>query len=312
MVRRSLNIRQAICPGQSNFPIDLLSFLAIIKRNTSYESGAKMAHVIAKQFFPRKIIANAIPICVSAILITTATQWPARADVWSDAAGVVTDPLKLGKSADALRDFSASLQRTVLSLQKLEGQANVDVKERLNQINEIVNTVQNAIDHDISHIASVLEIETKAINDLEDKTYKDSIRFLDETQCVVEQVGADQVPRAVVDLREQVKEANPRILLFGFIPLFSLKVDPSDDLATADLKFESKKNKLLSDLNCDTTESSNAYQILSVYQNIEFAAWSLKCIFRKQEAENLRLTKEIADMERLSMPWVRVVTPVKE
>jgi hypothetical protein len=99
------------------------------------------------------------------------SQTSSRSDIWSDAAGIVTDPFKLGKSADALRDFCASVQRSLIALQQLEGNVNAHVMERLEQINSIVNSVQLAIDHDITHIDEILKTETQAINDLAKTIY---------------------------------------------------------------------------------------------------------------------------------------------
>jgi hypothetical protein len=211
-------------------------------------------------------------------------------DVW----GVVTDPLKLDKASSEL---SSSVDRSLIQLSALEGSANAHVEQRLDQIRSILN---EAIDRENISIASAIsQMET-----LEDSINDDAISLVYRGQCVAEVAMLDQAQRGFAAAIDNLIKTDPGIRILGItIITFHAKHVQIDD---PDKAYISARDNVMSKLRETTNDSTDAYEILSAYQNLERAARFARCHYIDQDIGK-KYTKEINELERLSDPWVSVV-----
>jgi hypothetical protein len=231
---------------------------------------------------------------ISALVVSTAPAFSGNLfqDVW----GVATDPLKLEKSSSEL---SQSLERTLGQLSALEGQANYDLQQRLEQIRSIVHDALNGTQ-------GIIADATKRMLALEARINADAIRLIYRAQCAAEVVLMDQLQRSFVQLISNLKKADPSVTILGIrvinLDVSDIKIDYPDQayLSTEATVFASLRNSV--------TDGSKAYDILSAYQNLERAARFTRCYYIDQALET-RWVQKVNELERLSLPWVLVVQP---
>jgi hypothetical protein len=227
-----------------------------------------------------------MPISVSA---TTALQ-----DVW----GIATDPLKLGKASSEL---SASLERTMAQLAILESQTNYDVRERLEQIRRILKDV-------VIDAQSTVAEATRGMFALEAAINADAIKLIYAAQCATEVALMDQFQRSFAQLITNLKKADPSVTILG-VRILSLNTNDVQ-IDQPDQAYISAKTIVFNNLNDDkkVNDDSKAYDILSAYQNLERAARFTRCHYINQRLET-RWVEEVNELERLSLPWVTIVSP---
>ena len=220
-------------------------------------------------------------------------------NIFSDIWGVVTDPLKLRASSSTLSD---SVNRSLFQLSGMESVVNSHVQERLLQIREI--------------ITSAIDGEAKVVNEaidrmaaLEVQINKDAVSLIYRTQCFTEVALLDQARRAFEKILEDISLSEPGIEIFGykFVKYSSKKVI----IENPDVAYNEAKKVILEKLAKSVTNQSNAYEILSTYQNLERSARFVRCHYIDQ-ALAVKYTREINELEVLSAPWVGVVDVVMQ
>lgn len=228
------------------------------------------------------------------LLLLVLNQHEASANFFQDVWGVVTDPLKLKKSSSTLSD---SVERSLIELKALEGTTNGHVQERLEQIRSIVN---GAINGTGAQISSALD----KMNEVERHINEDAVNIIYRGQCAVEVAGTDQIQRAYAELVDNLRKSEPGIVIFGIkiISLSAKKVDVSDP----DKAFFSLREAVFKRLNSDTSDNTSAYDILSAYQNLARLARLTRCHYIDLPLAAV-MTKEVNELNRLSLPWVQVV-----
>lgn len=215
-------------------------------------------------------------------------------NVFEDAWNVVADPLKLDHSSKTLSD---SLYRTLLQVDTLESRANYDASQRIAQIRSILADA----DQDINKA----EKEMAAI---EAKVNQDAINLIYRSECALV-IATLEFRQGMADILSDLRKSDPHVTVAGItiVDFKSNKFEINDpDKAYWDLK---KKRLLL--LENDVTDDSNAYEILSTYQNLERAAKFARCSYLDQ-ALDLMFVSETNGLELLSLPWtttVRVTHP---
>jgi len=222
---------------------------------------------------------------------------PIRADFFKEAAGFVTDPIGLRRASSELSD---SLERTLVQLKDLEGVANADIKNRLEQIRSIMKEVHLDVNGTIqAALASMRAIEADVNQHAIDLIYR--------TQCATEVVLMSQFQRAFAETISNVIKANPGINFLG-VRVIDLAINNVviDDPDRAYWKLRELRFAALKDLK----ETSDAYTIVSTYQNLERYAWFTRCHYIQNNGGLAsRFTEEINELERLSTPWFEVVKP---
>jgi hypothetical protein len=244
-----------------------------------------------------KSLGSAIRLAVVALSSYVASSSPGLSgNFFQDAWGVITDPLKLQQSSSTLSD---SLQRSLIQLSTLEAQGNYDAQQRLEQIRSIVQDV-------IGGTAVTISLETAKMLELEAAINADAVKLIYRAECASEVVVMNQLQRGFAQLMANLQKADPSIRLVGIrvIDLTANNIVIDDP----DQAYISTKSTLLAQLQKDVADDSKAYEILSAYQNLEMAAKFTRCYYLDQALEK-RFVEEVNELERLSLPWVLIVTP---
>lgn len=219
-------------------------------------------------------------------------------DVW----GVVTDPFKLKSASEEL---SASVSRTLDELRRLEQQANVDVRDRIEQVGSIVDTVLDATDKNVSNLSEMADRALIKMASIERQAHQDAMDLIYRAQCLNESALMDQLQRSLAQLIENIIASNPGVEILGIrvvdVEFERIKiVDP-------DKAYLSTKRYYLDRLQ-EITPSDNAYEFLSTYQNIARFARFTRCHYIETSLAAI-FVEEVAEFERLSKPWLQVVRP---
>lgn len=228
------------------------------------------------------------------LLLLMLSVHTAEANFFQDVWGVVTDPLKLQKSSSTLSD---SVERSLIELKALEGTTNGHVQERLDQIRSIVNSAIGGTNDAIASAISQMNQLERQIND-------DAVNIIYRGQCVIEVGTMDQIQRMYADFIANLRESEPGISIFGIkiISISAKKVDVTDP----DKAFFSLKEAVLKRLRSDIKDDTSAYDILSAYQNLARLARLTRCHYIDLPLAAV-MTREVNDLNRLSLPWTQVV-----
>lgn len=223
---------------------------------------------------------------------------PARANIFKDVWGVVTDPLKLNAASGQV---SASLYRTMLQADELEAKGDMDVAARLTQIQGIVDDALSG--------SRALEAQAAAdMTRLEQKVNADANNTIYNVQCVAETSLNDSLQRAASQLLEQVRASHWVVRLLGFNIIDfgpTVKVSISDP----DQAYWSLKTTVLGELARTQSDSSPAYDIISAYQNLERMAKLTTCYYKQFTNQEFvgRFISEANNMEVMTLQWTSVV-----
>jgi hypothetical protein len=214
-------------------------------------------------------------------------------NVFQDVWGVITDPLKLRASSSEL---SASVERALLQLNQLEGRADYDIKARLEQIRSIL---REALDGGEAALKNALDRMTA----LEKQINEDAFALIARAECAVENVNA-RLQVALSDIMKQLIKADPRIEIAGLkASEFIVNPVPIQDANEA---YKDARTKAFTALDKDHfTDQSEAGYIFWTYQNLKVLAKWTRC--RYDGAGTIFFTREMNELERLSLPWTTVV-----
>lgn len=211
-----------------------------------------------------------------------------------DAWGVVTDPVKLKASSSTL---AASVERSLIELGHLEGVVNNHAQERLQQIRSIIADA-------LGGTRDVIADAEKRMLAVEQAIYVDAKKLLYEVQCKTEVLLSDQLQRSLAGIIAELNAADPSIRIFGVTIIdLSLKKIIVDD---PDKAYRSAREAKLALLSRTINDNSDAYLIVSTYQNLERLARFTRCHYIDQHL-SLTFTQEINDLARLSLPWMSFV-----
>jgi hypothetical protein len=116
-----------------------------------------------------------------------------------------------------------------------------------------------------------------------------------------------QLQRAFAEAISNIVKANPGITFLG-VKLTGVDANPVviDDPDQAYRNLKALRYEALAKLK----DTSDGYEIVSTYQNLERYAWFTRCHYIQNDAGSaVRFSQEINDLERLSTPWFEVVKP---
>jgi hypothetical protein len=210
----------------------------------------------------------------------------AKANVFQDAWGVVTDPFKLKASSE-------NLYLTVMQLDNLEKRGNVDIRDRLNQLDEIVsrNEAQAVAD----------------VNKFEKTLYEDTSDLLRKISCVGTDLLQNDLRDAVANAVQTLADSDPSIYIgpWKIADLRGKKVQ-LDNPSTI---YYATRDVLLDNLTKSVEATVSAgkpmpvYVIFDTYQNIERLANKATCGYPGQSLKEAEFTMEANRMELKSIPW---------
>jgi hypothetical protein len=213
---------------------------------------------------------------------------------FDDLLGVVTDPFKLNAASKTL---GASAERSLIQLTALEGTASAHVQDRLQEMRQILAGA-------ISGGEAAVSDAINKMRDLEDKIDDDAVTLIYRAECKADVLMRDRTQRAFAALIDDLNKAHPGVTLFG-VPIITVSANKVT-IDDPDKAYAIAYKQVFDDLNAKLTETSPANSILSAYQNLEQAARYTRCYYIDQ-AYAVTYTKEINDLERLSVPWITVV-----
>lgn len=228
----------------------------------------------------------------------------AHAGLVEDAWGVATDPLKLGKAGDSAVQVAASIERTVRELQDLEGKTNLDVRDRMDQMRQIVEGLQTAVSQNVENLGAIADASLTRVSAIEAQTNLDAINLIYRAQCLAQGVVDQQIPKAIQEALDRLNQSEPGISFLGIkILKFKAKSVPLDDPDIAYRTLRAGYFERLDALKPD----ADPYWIVSAYGNLERLARLARCNYIDQPANVLYFDREINDLERLSRPWSNFV-----
>ena len=264
---------------------------------------------------PKRVIRFAVGALVSVqLLLAPSGIHAARADIIGGVAsvaggiwGIAVDPLKLGKGSENILASVERIQAALDQASKIEATTNADLQARLDQVQDIVNKVQDAVDHDLDHLATIVSEAEKNISDLEQKIYTDVSDLIYKGQCAVQYAATVQFQQAIADAVSNIHDADPGIDILGFrIINFSTKKIEIVDPDKAYIFLRDKRLKELETIKAD----DKAYEILSTYGNIVRAAYFAVCGYRDPTVVGKLLEQEL-EFERRAAVW-GTISPAME
>jgi polyhydroxyalkanoate synthesis regulator phasin len=231
-----------------------------------------------------------------AIWIAAQSVGAAKADAISDITGMLTDPLKLGRASDNFKD---TVERMLRQLQALEGNVDAHAQDRLKQIRSILEGV-------IGKSKEAIDRALTELSELENKVNNDAVNLLYRGQCLAEVAATDQAQRAYLELIKNIRKSGFGLQILGIKVVDVVLQDV--EITDPDLAWRSTRDALFKKLNSQINDSSDAYEILSGYQNLERGARFTRCHYQDQVLA-IRMTREINQLEIISGPWVNIVEP---
>jgi hypothetical protein len=238
---------------------------------------------------PRKLCALGV---ASIIAVASVHPIPAQANIVGDAWGIATDPFKLAKASDNILEAINRINDTINSVRSVEGKTNADVKDRLDQVQGIVDAVVSGARTDIREA-------TQEVEALEAKIYADLMDVLQQVECVAEDVAVEELPQAIANALNLVNEANIHIDIFGIkvINLQSNQIQITDP----DAAYVTTRNAYLAYIRTLGPDAP-AYTIVSKLGNIARVAQLTRCVYRGNPLDE-PLYREERQYSALSNAW---------
>ena len=241
------------------------------------------------------------------ILAATLAMWQVplarAASVADELWGLVSDPLGLRRASSTLAD---SAERTLTQLDVLiaNAVANADTrtKLRLEQVREIMRDIMQQA---LAGTSSTINLASSRMQELEQKVNLDAIDLLYRAQCSAQDTlvnGRQSFANVLGDLRR----ANFSFKILGFIVVNTTTNEIA--ISDPDKAYWSLRDARISALHKTLTPNSHAYEIVSMYANLQRMARLTLCSYLDQPAFRQIIMREINENERHAAPWATVVT----
>lgn len=214
--------------------------------------------------------------------------------------GFLSDPLKLDSSS---KRISASLDRSLRQLAAIQDETDADVREYLEQIEEIVRSFNSEIRAGIADIDQIVAKAISKAEQLEQQIYKDAVKLIWRAQCAAEVTLTDSLQRGLADAINSIRRADPSFKILG-VPIGRAEVKPVD-VPDPDLAYRAIKRKYLERLN-KVDEFDDPYVFISTYSNLARLARQTRCHYLGQSAGDL-FVRDFFEFERLAAPWKDIV-----
>ena len=232
----------------------------------------------------------------------------ASADVISDIGGIVFDPFKLGHASDNILQSVIQINAMLHELEGLEGRTNQDLKERIADVQKIVDGVIDSVDRNVKTIKDVIANAETQINQLEERIVHDAEELLNKAQCTVKAVLDQDIENSVSKILNQLRSADPAFTLFG-IPIAEITVkqikveDPFD-------AYRQTRDALLVEFR-KIKPSDPAFKISQIFGDIATLAHFARCedTANTKPAVDAILLRDEIKYKRLQKPWTSILAP---
>ena len=229
----------------------------------------------------------------------------ARASAIGDVWGIATDPLKLGKASEKILEAIDRVGPLIQQVNQLEGTTNQDLRDRLDQLQAIVDEVTSAVDRNVANVMQIVAQAEMSVAIIEQQVYADAVDILSRTQCLVENVATDEIQRAISAAVGDLRKADPSITFLGF-RIINLATNDVQVLDPDQAYVSIRDNYLLSLAKLKATDP--AYKIVSIYANISRIAALTRCHYQDKPLAVILLQQE-REYDRLAWYWTQVVHP---
>lgn len=261
--------------------------------DSPYEWRGERAHVM------RNAAQRIVLIILAATLTILQPPTARAAGVTEELWGLVSDPFGVRRASSTLAD---SAERTLAQLDALIANADTRTKARLEQTRDIMRDV---LQQALTGAQATVDLASSRMQELEQRVNLDAINLLYRAQCSVQDTLVNG-RRAFADVLGDIRRADPGIKVFGIriINLSTNEVEVSDP----DKAYWNLRDARIAELRKSLTAKSRAYEILSVYANLQRMARLTLCSYLDQPSFGQIMVREINENERHMSPWATVVT----
>jgi hypothetical protein len=222
----------------------------------------------------------------------------ARANLLSDAWGILTDPLKLDASSE---NVIKAVEIASLNADRIEGKVDRDLQDRLDQLGGIIRETRQGIDktvgQSLDHIDQITSSALQKIDSIQRDIFKSSA---DLVKCSTE-VSSELVQEKIASSLNSLGARRPRIVVFG-IPILEVKFDKSDFPSPIEAFRQFKKyvdNRL-----ADLKPTDSAYTITDLYGEMQRNADLTMCHYNADTATFIQLYEYQLEYIRRGRPWI--------
>jgi hypothetical protein len=222
----------------------------------------------------------------------------AQANLFGDLRGIVTDPIGVRRASATLAD---SAERTLIQLNNLSTSADNQIKERIEQVRGIMHEL---LTQALTGTSVVIEQATQSMLALEQRVNADALNLIYRARCALQDTMIEGRRAFALTLHDVIR-ANPGITIGG-IRLTNLVANPVE-ISDPDQAYQGIRDARMSYLRSRSiNDQTKAYEIVSVYANLERMARLTLCSYLDQNVSSIWL-REINEMGRLAAPWTVVV-----
>jgi hypothetical protein len=190
---------------------------------------------------------------LSVVLIFHGPITTARADIFGDFAGLVTDPLKLGRLSDRLQQ---TVMDALAQVQQLLGRANDIAEQRLNQVKDIVEfAIQGGEAVEAKAFADLQKLESQIMADLN--------RVIFRARCAAVVTLNGSLQNAIAQALETLAASQPSLTIIG-LPIGRLHLK-NVTIPEPDKAYFQAYHGRLKTLDSLVNDNTNAYEMLSTY-----------------------------------------------
>jgi hypothetical protein len=200
-----------------------------------------------------------------------------------------------------------SVDKINAMLKELEGRTNQDLRDRIAQVQTLVDGVISAVDRNVKDVGVMITNAEAQINQLEKTIFVDVEELLNKVQCTVRVVVDQDIESGLSKVLDQLRAANPRLTLFG-IPILKITVqqvkaqDPIEAYLQTKAALLAEYRKLGPD--------DAAYKISLTFGNIANLAYLTRCedLHNTKPALDQMLLADEIEYKESQQPWTSVLT----
>lgn len=236
-------------------------------------------------------------VAASMALVST----PTNADFWSDAAGILTDPIKLNKGSE---NIIHAVERANIHAEKLRQRFNDDIAVHLKKFDGTVSDTRTWFSSEVDKIDKNIDKYFDKVSQLEKSFISDTREMV---KCSVE-VSSDIIKSNLAKSLNDLGKRKPRFVIFGFIKIGEIKLD-STDITSPIEGFREAKNRYDSILS-GVSASDNYNKITDAYADIARLANLAKCHYNSDGQKFLELYMIELEYIRRGRAWIGLTSPV--
>jgi hypothetical protein len=224
----------------------------------------------------------------------------ASADVWSDIAGILTDPFKLGQGGESIYDASQNIreavERAAMHAERLQGEFDKDTREYIFQMDQIVARSSYEIEKSTDRVDEIVKETLTEIGELE-QTFMANAETL--VLCGTER-SAYQVQERIAEVLDSLGERRPTVTI-GRREILSVKIE-ADDIPSPIEGYEQARDLLEAEL-AALKPNDPPSKITDIYAEILRLSEITRCHYHEETNTYQRLY--IAELEylRLDRVW---------